>query len=395
MEKKKRSSNFELLRIICMLLILVGHYSVHGGCDEFTVDTLSEGVVFIQMASMFARTACAIFILITGYFMIERKQERHHYRRIVPLIAELFFYSYALAAIFLLTGHPFSIEILIALVPFMGNWFVVYYILFYCLIPLINPILTSMKKKTYQILLFAVYIVWSVFATITFQVDQVDGGSAGGMWSSSCFDLFLVMYMTGAYIRLYVHGKERHRNTWNLVVALTAAALILLSVPIIDMIGVRLGSNLIIANADYFHGYNSVLSVIFAISLFLYFSNLNIQSKIINTVAGSVVGIYLIHDNRLTRGYIWRTFWPNADYFAAPYLHMVIKVIVVFLVCLMIDLLRRATIGKWFEHWFFEHCDAMLSWMKERLPSPVRRWITEDDAKPHGGGNLLPAPAYI
>ena len=39
---KKRDSNIELLRIIAILLIIMYHYSVHGGYESFSYNTLTE-----------------------------------------------------------------------------------------------------------------------------------------------------------------------------------------------------------------------------------------------------------------------------------------------------------------------------------------------------------------
>lgn len=59
-------------------------------------------------------------------------------------------------------------------------------------------------------------------------------------------------------------------------------------------------------------------------------------------MAGSVLGIYLIHDNPLVRKFIWTVWSPNLDYLDTWYfpLFMVGKVALVFLVCLGIDRLR-------------------------------------------------------
>lgn len=52
MEKNIRQSNFELLRIILMLLIIAHHYSINSGFSNvFDFDNISVNVLFVQFIS--------------------------------------------------------------------------------------------------------------------------------------------------------------------------------------------------------------------------------------------------------------------------------------------------------------------------------------------------------
>ena len=67
-----RDSNIEILRIISMFLIIMGHFSQLGYFDNKSVsvnDINWESVFFIQIRQ-FARPACSIFGLISGYYQI-------------------------------------------------------------------------------------------------------------------------------------------------------------------------------------------------------------------------------------------------------------------------------------------------------------------------------------
>ncbi len=364
----ERSSGLELMRILCMLLIVTGHYGVHGGYDVFTADNLSVGAVFVLALSMFGQASCSAFALISGFYMVERRRERH-YRRIVPLAAEMVFYSLGIWLISLLGGRPLSLtDGLKAFFPFLWEyWYVSYYLIFFLLIPFINPFLLGMRKRTFLRLLVVVYILWSVIPTFTAKA-----------WSFSHLDFFLVMYLTGAYIKLHVHGKASYDNRWNLAAALAAAAVTVLSVVGFAAAGYLLHSDFLVWNACYFRDYSKLPVVIFAVALFLYFSNVHFVSRTVNRIAGSMVGVYLIHDNYLAREYIWQSVWPNAGHLAAPYLHAAIKIPAVFLAGLGIDLVRRATVGKLFDGWFFRHCDGICAWVRARLPGPVRALLSDE-----------------
>ena len=368
--KKERNSSLELLRIICIVLIIAHHYGIHGGYEEYTYEAIPSGWMFIQGISMFGRLACAVFALISGFFLIHAGKERH-YRKLVPLIAAMTFYSVLINAVCAVTGFgevTTKMTLRSFFPDFWGNWYVDYYIVFFALIPFLNPMLTSLSQKRFTQLLIVVYLLWSVLPTFTMQA-----------WEFSRLDFFLVMYMTGAYIRLYVHGKVKYNNRWNLVVALVSAALIELSVVAFNMLDTVLKTNRFVGSGWYFSSYNAVPGVIFAVSIFLYFSNLEFHSKPVNLIAGSVIGIYVIHDNALIRRLIWQTLWPNPAYAAAPYLHALVKIVSVFVVCLGIDLIRRATFSKVFDRWFYKHCDAMWAWIRAKLPGPFKALINRED----------------
>ena len=66
-KKVFRSSNFELLRLICMLLIICGHIiMIHG------YDTVGDSSWYIkQIFTPFCTVAVNIFVLISGYFGIK------------------------------------------------------------------------------------------------------------------------------------------------------------------------------------------------------------------------------------------------------------------------------------------------------------------------------------
>lgn len=96
----------------------------------------------------------------------------------------------------------------------------------------------------------------------------------------------------------------------------------------------------------------------------------------INKLAGSVLGVYLIHDNPLVRPFLWRELFPNValldkEYFA---LFMVVKVAAVYVICLGIDLARRRWIEHVFRRWVERYWDSwctrsrkMKAWLEIQL----------------------------
>ncbi len=165
------------------------------------------------------------------------------------------------------------------------------------------------------------------------------------------------MYLIGAYIKL--HFDFQYKNIYNLLISLGFAILSIFSVAVLMFIAKKTGSDYIMQNSIYLSNYESITSMGFAVFLFIYFSRINFSNKFINIIGKSTLGIYLIHDNTLLEYPIWMSFWPNNNYFLNPYLHLFAKIIVIFIVCSMIDIIREYTIGKAVNNWINKNIDAI------------------------------------
>lgn len=351
---KKRNSSFELLRIICMILIIASHYAVHGGYDTFQLSDLSSGMMYVQILSLFGRLSCSVFVMISGFYMVDSINAKH-YRKIVPIVAQLVFYSALLfAVVFLwdssLIGLKAIIKSLFSVI--WGNWYVVNYIIFFLLIPAINQMINNLSRKNFTILVVILVFVWSVVPTFT------------KAWTFSEIDFFVVTYLLGAYIKRCVYGKVNYKNIWNLILGLFFGISLILSTVVIDLAAKTLNSETIFSYATYLKEFNTVLALPCAIFIFLFFSRLNFENNVINYISKSTLGIYLIHDNFLFRVIIWEKVFPNAEYVNSPYFHSVVKIIAVFVACLIIDIIRRETVEKVFIKWFNKNCDSWVEKIK-------------------------------
>ena len=100
---------------------------------------------------------------------------------------------------------------------------------------------------------------------------------------------------------------------------------------------------------------NKILAVITALCAFLFFKNLKIrQSRFINTLAASTFGVLLIHANSDTmRQWLWRDALKNVEWYHTPwiYLHAVGSMLGVYIVCTVIDMVRRYLLEKPFLEW--------------------------------------------
>ena len=96
-----RQSNFELMRIAAMLLILAGHFGAHSGF-EFPQDRLTFNRLWIELFEIGGNISVNVFVLLSGYFRIEARGFKT--AKLIQLWLQLFFYSMGIYAVFVLMG---------------------------------------------------------------------------------------------------------------------------------------------------------------------------------------------------------------------------------------------------------------------------------------------------
>lgn len=324
MEKRERNSSIELLRVITIIWIIFHHFNVHGVWEM--QDTVFPGwQLFVSgMTGWGGGVGNDIFMIITGYFMITGKV---HWKRVVMLLFTMFFYSWIIAGFFYgVIGWPLTAkEISKYAVPIWSgvNWFVGCYIVFVCFVPFVNLFIQKMTERQYVSFMILFYIMFRVIPRFS-----------GETYLSGGLVQFFIMYLLGAYIRLY--GNEiKHFHNMKFWRRCFLGSLLFIGI-----------ASVVPSVFGHWGPYNKIaylISPFMAVICFmLALCHKPFSSKIINGMAGSVLGIYLIHDNPLVRKFIWTVWSPNLDYLDTWYfpLFMIGKVALVFLVCLGIDQLR-------------------------------------------------------
>ena len=96
--ENNRSSNYELLRIFAMLMIVACHYSCHGirHClNPEMSDLWQDGIQLHKFFTSFlingGGIGNGIFFMLTGFFMCDKE---YKIRRILKLLAQVYFYSF-------------------------------------------------------------------------------------------------------------------------------------------------------------------------------------------------------------------------------------------------------------------------------------------------------------
>lgn len=334
----KRQSNFELLRIVAMLMIVCHHFSFHGGF-AFTNTEINISRIWVNLLSMGGKIGVDIYVLISGFFLINDKEIFFNFKRLLKLWFQIAFYSIAITMLFTLCrGDSLGIQTAIKMllpITFSQWWFASTYFVLYLVHPFINRFLLNLDKSTYQKFLVLCITCWCIIPTFTTSAYQ---GNAL-IW-------FITLYSVAAYIRLYdLNPKAKGKHY--VVLWLAFSVLTYLSSIVFDALGKRY--EVFSIHDCYFFGQEKLSILLVSLCLFMAFKNMTIKdNKLINLVASATFGVYLIHDNNLIRSFLWIDVFKNALWQTSPYLipYSIIVILLVFVVCTIIDLLRKYILEK-------------------------------------------------
>lgn len=345
--KIERSSGIELYRIITMLLIVAHHYVVNSKLNlpggPIYGDFTCWQSTFLMLFGAWGKTGINCFVLITGYFMCESNIT---WKKFAKLLLEIYFYRIVLYVVFLIAGHTqFSVKDLPELLlPFtsLERNFVGCYLVFYLCIPFLNILTKNMQEKEYLCflaLLLGIYVIFGSIPKLFLQFNYVG-------W-------FCVLYFIGAYLRKFPKKFLENTRLWGFV------SLGVFAIACLAIVGGIWGfSALGISPKPWLFLYesNKILSVMVAVSSFLFFKNLKLAySPFINGVAKTTFGVLLIHSgSEVMRNWLWEELLHCEAMFNSRWLvaHAICSVLAVFVICSAIDMLRIQFLEKpLFDKW--------------------------------------------
>lgn len=323
-----------------MLMIIAHHYVVNSGlldCIE-AQPYLSVRDYFLLLFGWGGKTGINCFVLITGYFMCTSHITK---KKFFKLLGEVYFYAVTLWGIFLVTGYEaFSIKEFLKIVfPFydVADNFTACFLLFYLLIPFLNKLIHVLSEKEHlQLLLWCmgVYVFFPSFVKAHVVFNYIT-------W-------FCVLYIIASYIRLYPKAWFDSEKITGLMAG-TSLLLSWTSVVVLLTLSRIVGKHV---GLCYFFvtDSNKVLALATGVSTFLFFKNLKIRyCKTINTVAASTFGVLQIHANSDTmRRWLWEDVCNNIGAYDTKFIvfHAITCVLIVYIVCTVIDIIRIHVIDK-------------------------------------------------
>ena len=337
-----RQSNIELLRIISMVLIIMFHISYHGNWGNggiYYPDCLNVNTFFLQCLIPFGKVGVNIFVLISGYFLINSTKST--WPKIAKLWIQMLFYSVTISFIFFMFDEQTItmrelFRIFTPTISFVW-WFASTFLFMFALSPFINKAILACDEKTHIKLIIGLVIIWSIIpSSININLEVSNLG-----W-------FITLYVIASYFKLYPHRFNKKTTTY-FIIAIMAYLTIIMITYLVDITHYSSDFWFISNPIDHNHRQNSILILVISCCLFLTFSKIQIKnSKIINSIASTTFGIYLIHDHDYVRWKIYSDIFNCYDYtysdLLIPYVFFMTATI--FIICMMIDYLRQLLFEK-------------------------------------------------
>ena len=281
-----RQSNFELLRIIAMVMILTLHANL--GISLFSsIPNEQEGTsvfFFRVLIQVLCIVSVNVFILISGWFGIKAS-----WKGFFSIFFQTSFYTLIIALGLAVAGKtPLPIKDIVYSCLGGGTyWFVISYLILYILSPCLN---TYIEKSTQKGLLLMI-CAWMTAQLLYGRLGNDLGRFHGGYSTLS----FVGLYLIAAYMRRYP-GKMTTGPSF-LYFLIYGVLSIIASVA-----GFQYHDILLSGNHSLLQ-YNHPIIVLSSLAFFLAFSRISFHNNVINWLAASVFAIYLIQDNALFRGY--------------------------------------------------------------------------------------------
>ena len=336
-----RLPNFEVLRTIAMLMVVMWHFYAHGlGYATKSVIRTSSMGLFNYLVSDFVLVVCSVsvnvFVLISSYFLINKP---FNYARFIRLWVQVAFYSvlFAIIANFILIpeANPWR-EVLDSFTPIRSNvyWFVSLYMGILLLAPFLSKTVSSLTKSQYKKFL-CVLVLLGCSTNLNFP-----WGNAMSVGRGYSLIWFIVLFFVGGYLR---------RFDTNIRSSKIIFCFLMLSVAVWGYdVSKALIRHFVFHQEIYNHlfSYNG-LSFILSVLLFVWFKSLkikkNILTKLLIWLAPYTFGVYLIHDSLRIRDYLWCNIVDVKSFMDSPWLFfiMLLSTISIFLFCAGIEFLRK------------------------------------------------------
>ena len=335
----KRQTNFELLRIVAMGMIIILHYLDRGGI----LVPYREDASVLNHAAWLIEAFCMVsvncYVLISGYFLVESEWRPG---RVLSLAAQVLFYALLIPIVMICVGmisvSQLSIyDWLTFVFPFQNEqyWFATHYLILFVFAPILAAGVQKLDKKTLQTVIGLLLLFFSVAKTvIPFHLVMDTNGYHYG-W-------FFCLFLVGGYIRKYgISDLEKGKTGVALYVGMSIVVW-----AISALCGVaerKTGALSYYVNMPYTYNYFFVLAG--SLGMFCLFKKLNIKSEkaadLIRKLSPYAFGVYLIHAHLLVINE-WM-YWLGVDKVQGTWLfvpHMIACVLVVYMIGTVFDYVR-------------------------------------------------------
>ncbi len=275
-QTKERDSNFELLRIVAMMLVMLVHanYLSLGDVTQSELHTTPLTAIVRIVCEQLCIVSVNLFVLLSGWFGI-----RPTVKKFASLIFQILFIGLLSVEACRLAGIEVSVRAFNDLLYFGASyWFVPAYLILFCIAPVLNTFAEHASKREFARVLAAFFAMQMLFGWLTYDYGHFERGYSAIS--------FVGLYLLAQFVRR--HGERlRSLHWWKhlLLYLLFTAIPVAVSIFGIWTKGREMGATM----------YSSMFVIAASLSLFLVFDKLRFESRIVNWLASSAFAIYLVH----------------------------------------------------------------------------------------------------
>lgn len=232
---KERNTSLDALRVLAAIMVIATHFFL--STDFYGRNLVGPRLFVMTVIRSFGMASVPIFIMLTGYFMKNKKVNVSHFSGIKKVLV-----TYGLASlccyVFLVIHYnkPWSVsDFIFRTLNFSAaeySWYIEMYIGLFLLIPFLNLIWNNLEKKSHRVLLIAV-LLFLTAVPLTFNIFTfgVEGWWKNPVISDSYRNIFpnawqkffpLPYYFIGCYLRDYRPKMNKVLNAVLIVIATVA-----------------------------------------------------------------------------------------------------------------------------------------------------------------------------
>lgn len=342
--KNERNLNFDFMKIISMLFVILWHIIVYG---RVLSNCRNQALrLILDICTYFIVVHANSFVLLTGYYQSKKKCQ---IKKVIKLFFQVVFYS----VVILLLGIQFGFVKEYNIVTFINNinlnslnnyWFIKVYLILYLFSDFINKFIERLTKEEYKNFLTLGFILFSIIPFITgYKVFENNGYSIIN---------FFYLYTLGGYFRKYplkesYHFKNMTLNGYRILLIFGFFFLGLSNFFVNHLALEAKGmsnfltdiSSTILSSRLHF---GTPFVILQTLLYFEFFKTLSIKQKFFYQVSKWILGVYLIHDNIIIREHIYKILKIDQGIFYdyQMILRIICCVFLIFVVCILIDSIR-------------------------------------------------------
>lgn len=331
MEKTKRNSGHELLRIIAMYMIVFIHANMY--LRKFCTD--SSWMLFNGLVNGICNTGVTCFILISGYYGI-----KFNFSKLVKMECMMITYSLLETVVMYVVfpeqmqGAAFLEQLVKSCLPFVTRkyWFYSSYICLFLLSGYIQKFVECLKREEFKRLLIMLIVLFSIFPTL-FYFELIPDNGKGLVQ-------MILVYLTGRYIKMYRDCSIKD------LTGRRKALLLFMMLWIVNGVSHEFP----IQVAGIYHHLckdNSITNIIMAVLLFYFFKDLKFTSEVINQLAKYIFAVFALNNTMVSA---WMEIMLENGFDGSrgiPGFLMLAGIVLLILgVCLIIGVFREMVFGK-------------------------------------------------